>query len=135
MPSILKNILILFLGIIIGSIVNMGLVMLGPMIISPPEGMIATDIESIKEHLHLLKPQHYLFPFLAHAIGTLVGATLVATLVKENKIQWAMAVGAIFMIGGVTNLVSMSSPIWFTMVDLSLAYLPMAFLGYLLRRK
>jgi len=135
MPLILKNILILFLGLIIGSIVNMGLVMLGPMIISPPEGMIPTDVESIKEHLHLLEFKHYIFPFLAHAAGTLLGAGVVASFVAKSKIGWAMALGALFMIGGVTNLVSMSSPIWFTIVDLSLAYLPMAYLGYLLRRK
>ena len=135
MPPIVRNILILFLGLVLGSIVNMGLIMLSPSLIPPPEGMDPTNVESIKEHLHLFQPKHYVIPFLAHEIGTLAGAWLVASFVLSNKIQWAVALGALFMIGGVTNLVSMVSPIGFTILDISLAYFPMAWLGYHWRRK
>ena len=35
------------------------------------------DIESIKENMYLYTPLHFIVPFLAHAIGTLVGAIIV----------------------------------------------------------
>ncbi len=135
MPPIVRNILILFLGLVLGSIVNMGLIMLGPSLIPLPEGMDPTSAESIKDHLHLFQPKHYIIPFLAHALGTLAGAWLVASFVLSNKMKWAIALGVLFMIGGVTNLVSMVSPVGFTILDISLAYLPMAWLGYHWRRK
>ncbi|MFT4566263.1 MAG: hypothetical protein ACI9FN_001218 [Saprospiraceae bacterium] len=135
MPSIVRSILILLLGLFIGGLVNYSLILLSPILIPPPEGMDPTDIASVREHFHLIGPRHYIIPFFAHALGTLVGAWVVASFVETNKIQWAMVLGAIFMIGGVTNLVSMNSPVWFTILDITIAYLPMAWLGYIWRRK
>ena len=135
MPPFIRNLLILLLGLIVGGFVNYGLIMLSPLLVAPPEGMDPTDMASVKAHLHLIKPRHYIIPFFAHALGTLAGAWLVASSIRNNKIQWALVVGGIFMIGGVTNLVSMVSPIGFTILDISIAYLPMAWLGYRWRRK
>ncbi len=39
-------------------------------------------------------------------------------------------VGACFLIGGIVAVAMLSSPVWFTVVDLVLAYLPMAWLGH-----
>ncbi|WP_317129918.1 hypothetical protein [Psychroflexus aestuariivivens] len=45
--KILRNILAIVLGLIIGSAVNMGLVILGPSVIAPPEGVDMTNMESL----------------------------------------------------------------------------------------
>ncbi|TGL88194.1 hypothetical protein EHQ68_10195 [Leptospira congkakensis] len=42
-------------------------------IILPPKGADVTTMEGLKASIHLFEPEHFLFPFLAHALGTLVG--------------------------------------------------------------
>ena len=130
MLTFVRNILILFLGLVVGYYVNLGILMLSPILTPPPEGMDTTNAESIKEHLHLIGPKYYIIPFFADALGTLLGAWLVASFTTSKKIKWAISVGVFFMIVGITNLVGMRSPMWFTIVNMSLAFLPMALLGY-----
>ncbi len=76
MHPILKNSLAVISGLIIGGSVNMGLIMISGSVIPPPNGVDVTTMESLKANLHLFEPKHFVFPFLAHAIGTLVGAII-----------------------------------------------------------
>src|SRR5690606_40560173 len=55
-------------------IVNMSIIMISGSIIPPPEGADTTTTEGLKAAMHLFEPKHFLLPFLAHALGTLVGA-------------------------------------------------------------
>jgi hypothetical protein len=75
---ILRNILAVFAGLIFGSMVNMGLIMISGSIIPPPPGVNPADMECPKSSMHLFKAKHFIFPFLAHALGTLAGAWLAA---------------------------------------------------------
>jgi hypothetical protein len=68
-------------------------------------------------------------PFLAHALGTLLGALITAYLVVAEPKKWALFIGCFFLIGGVSNVVMLPSPIWFAVVDITIAYIPMAYLG------
>lgn len=75
-------------------------------------------------------------PFLAHAIGTLAGAILTALLAKKPLKPIApLLIGVFFMIGGILNILILPSPLWFSMTDLVIAYLPMAWLGFYLVKK
>jgi hypothetical protein len=127
MNPILKNILAVIAGVLIGGLVNMGIVMLGPSIIAPPEGADVTTMEGLKASMHLFAPINFLMPFLAHAIGTFVGAFIVAVLATTRKMWYALGVGAWFLLGGVINVIMLPSPVWFTVVDLAGAYLPMGY--------
>lgn len=129
MNSVLKNILAVVLGIVVGSAVNMGIVMISGSIIPPPEGADVTTMEGLKESIHLFQPKHFISPFLAHALGTLAGALLTAFMAASHKIKFALGIGAFFLIGGITNLFMLPSPIWFAVLDLVGAYLPMGWLG------
>ena len=129
MNPILRNVLAVIAGIILGSIVNMGIITISGSIIPPPEGVDPTDMESLKASLHLFEPRHFIFPFLAHALGTLVGAFAAASIAANNKLKFALGIGAFFLIGGITNIIMLSSPIWFTLLDLVGAYIPMGWLG------
>lgn len=131
----LRYIAALLSGIIVGSVVNMGLVFLGPHVIAPPEGADVTTMEGLKASLHLFQPKHFLFPFLAHAIGTLTGAFIAAKIFQENKMRAAMIIGLIFLAGGVMNIISLPSPLWFSIADLVGAYMPMAYLAKMLAEK
>lgn len=129
MNSTLKNILAVIAGLVIGSIVNMGIIMISSSVIPPPNGADVTTMEGLKESLHLFKPKHFLFPFLAHAIGTLVGAIIAVKIATTKKKTMALVVGCFFLLGGIVNVFVLPGPMWFNAVDVILAYIPMALLG------
>jgi len=76
MNPILKNIAAVIIGLMIGSAVNMMIIIMGPSIIPPPEGAVVTTNEGLQASMHLFGPEHFIMPFLAHALGTFVGALL-----------------------------------------------------------
>jgi hypothetical protein len=129
MKPFLKNALAVIAGIVIGGLVNMGIIMISGSIIPPPAGADVTTMEGLQESMHLFQPQHFLMPFLAHALGTLVGAMIAAYFVVSEPMKWALFVGAFFLLGGVSNVVMLPSPVWFSVVDLVGAYIPMAYFG------
>ena len=129
MNPVLKNVLAVVVGLVVGGMVNMGLVMVSPSIIPPPEGVDVTDMESLRTSMHLFKAHHFVFPFLAHALGTLVGAFLAAWIAATHKIRFAFSIGAFFLLGGLINAFLLPAPLWFIVVDLVAAYLPMSWLG------
>jgi hypothetical protein len=80
--------------------------------------------------------EHFVFPFLAHAIGTLVGAYFVSRMNVNRALLNAMAIGFAFLAGGVMMVLTLpGTPWWFVATDLVLAYLPMAYLGYKLGQR
>ncbi len=129
MNPILRNILAFLAGLIIGSVVNMGIIMVSGYFIPPPAGADVTTLEGLKKSMHLFEIKHFIFPFLAHALGTFVGAYLAARIASNNKLSIALAIGVLFLVGGVANVFMLPSPIWFSAFDLILAYIPMAFLA------
>lgn len=129
MNPLARNLLAVVAGFVAGSIVNMGLIMVSGSIIAPPAGADVTTTEGLKASMHLFEPKHFLFPFLAHALGTLAGAIVAALLAASRKRQFAFVVGVLFLAGGVTAVSMLPSPLWFNVVDLVGAYLPMAWLG------
>ena len=129
MNAILRNILAVITGIIIGSIVNMSIINISGSIIPPPEGADITTMEGLKATMHLFKPINFLFPFLAHALGTLVGAILAAMIAANHKMRFALVIGLFFLIGGITNILLLPSPTWFAIADIGGAYIPMAWMG------
>lgn len=129
MPKILQNILVLLVALFIGGLVNMGLIILGPSLIPPPEGMDMTTMEGLKEAMPLMKPKNFIFPFLAHALGTLVGAFIVAKFAATHHLRLAITVGFVFFLGGMKMVMDIPGPTWFNVLDLVVAYVPMGWLG------
>ncbi len=130
MNPLVRSIASVMLGLVAGSSVNMGLVVAGHMIVPPAPGFDASTIETLAATAHLLQPQHFLFPFLAHALGTFVGAGLAVAISDGRRLRPAMIVGAFFMVGGGLNVAMLPAPMWFNVLDLLLAYLPMAWLAW-----
>ncbi|MCE3259214.1 MAG: hypothetical protein K0S12_855 [Bacteroidetes bacterium] len=129
MNRILRNVLAVIAGLVVGSLVNMGIIMISGMVIEPPEGADVSTLDGLKKSMHLFEPKHFLFPFLAHALGTLVGAFLAAKISTGNKMRYALIIGFFFLFGGLANTFMLPSPTWFTIVDLVFGYLVMAWLG------
>lgn len=129
MPKLLRNILAVVAGIVVGSAVNVAIITVGPSLIPPPAGVDVTNAESLAGVIHLFEPRHFVMPFLAHAVGTLVGALVAYLAAASRKIAFAYGVGAFFLLGGIAASFMIPVPVWFIALDLVLAYLPMAWLG------
>ncbi|OIQ29590.1 MAG: hypothetical protein BM564_05110 [Bacteroidetes bacterium MedPE-SWsnd-G2] len=134
MNKILKNILAVIIGWLLGSVVNIGLINLGHSIF-PVEGVDPNDMEQMKIIMPTLGFKYFIFPFLAHALGTLVGAFTAYLIAANNKMKFALGIGGLFFLGGLAVNSMITGPTWFTITDLALAYFPMAYIGGKLANK
>jgi hypothetical protein len=133
--NIVKNTLAVLVGLTIGGLVNGAIISISSALIAPPDGVNVNTIEGLKAGIHLFEPKHFLVPFIAHAMGTFVGAILTTIIAVTHKLKFALAIGFIFLIAGIVNVMMLPAPVWFNISDLLLAYIPTAFLAYKLANK
>jgi hypothetical protein len=134
MSPIIRNVIAVFIGVIVGMLVNGGIISASADWVPLPEGVDPNDIESIKANFHLYEAKHFLMPFIAHALGTLVGAFVAALVAATHKMKFAIVIGGVFMVGGIMMALLLKGPLWFILLDLILAYIPMAWIGGKLAR-
>ena len=123
MKTIFKNILVVLGGCLLGMVVNMGLIITGKQLIPFADGLNPMDAT-------MWEIKYFLFPFLAHAIGTLSGAFIAARFAASYHMILAICIGIFFLLGGISMVFIMPAPVWFIVADLSLAYIPMGWFGW-----
>lgn len=129
MKLILRNVIAVLIGFAVGSAVNMGLIMISGSIIPPPAGADVTTMEGLKSSIHLFEPKHFIFPFLAHSLGTFAGALSASFISDTWKTEIAIGIGVLFLLGGIANILMIPSPVWFIVLDLACAYIPVSYLA------
>ena len=134
MNPIVRNILAVIAGWLGGSVINMGIVKLGHSIF-PIEGIDPNDMTALAEVMPTLDFKYFIFPFLAHALGTLAGAAIAGLIAANHKMKFALGIGALFLLGGIMVNYMLPGPIWFTVADLVVAYVPMAWIGGMIAAK
>ena len=110
MNPILKNILAVVLGWLAGSAVNMGLVLAGHAVF-PITGIDPNDMKALAAIMPTLGCEYFIFPFLAHALGTLFGALIAGLIATSHKMKFALSIGGLF-------------PIWKVYQDLQHLWVP-----------
>ena len=133
--NILKNTLAVLVGLTIGSLINGAIISISSTVIAPPDGVDVNTVEGLKAGINLFEPKHFLVPFIAHAMGTFVGSILTTIIAVTHKLKFALAIGIIFLMAGIVNVIMLPAPVWFNISDLLLAYIPTAFLAYKLVNK
>jgi hypothetical protein len=128
MNPIIRNILAVIAGWFGGSVVNMGLIRLGHKLL-PISGVDPNDMSEYAAVMPTLDFKYFIFPFLAHALGTLVGAAIAGLIVAKHKMKFAFGIGGLFLLGGIMVNYMLPGPVWFAVVDIVLAYIPMAWIG------
>lgn len=118
-----RNALSSLVGIIVGMISNICLIILGSFIIVAPPNMNPMDATN-------WSLVYFIFPFLAHSLGTLTGAVVASKISKNNSILVPVFVGLYFLCGGLYMTFIMPAPLWFILCDLALCYIPMALIGW-----
>lgn len=124
-----RNILAVVAGFIVGSIVNMTLINVGHAVVGLPPGADVSTMEGVAAAMQLFEPKHFLVPFVAHAGGTLAGALVAALIAASHKLTIAMVIGVLFLLGGITAGIYIGSPMWYNAIDFIFAYIPFAWLG------
>ena len=109
-------------------VVNMGFIITGNQLIPLSENM--NPMNAMNWEI-----KYFIFPFLAHAIGTLSGAFIAAKFSASYHMLFAMCIGIFFLIGGISMVFILPAPIWFIVIDLVFAYLPMGWLGWKISNK
>ena len=127
MKIFLKIIFSLLLGIFAGSAVNILLIMLGSYIVSIPESFNPMNAKDWTVAL-------FIFPFLAHSLGTLAGSFAAAKVSKNYHISISLMVGVWFLFGGIYMATIIPAPLWFEALDVVVCYIPMAWLGWKLNK-
>ena len=128
MSSIIKNVLALIGGGLVGMTANMGLIITGNQLIP-----FSDNINPLNAMNWEIK--YFIFPFLAHAIGTLLGAFIAAKFSESYHMLFAICISIFFLSGGISMVVILPAPIWFIVIDLVFAYLPMGWLGWKISNK
>ncbi len=128
MIIIIRNILSVIIGWVLGGVVNMKLIKTGYQVF-PLEGVDVNDMEKLAAVMPSLDSEFFIFPFLAHALGTLVGAIIAGLIAGSHKMKFSMSIGGLFLVGGILVNYMLPGPIWFAAVDILMAYIPMAWLG------
>jgi hypothetical protein len=129
MNTILRNILAIIIGVVVGWTVNMSLIIASPHIIPPPDGVDVRDLQSLSESIHLFEPKHFVFPIPGASLGTLAGALVAFLVAAYYRSVFAFVIGAFFLVGGIAAARMIPAPIWFIILDLVAAYIPMAWIG------
>lgn len=132
MNSLVRNVLAVLAGVVVGSVVNISLVNAGPIVVPLPEGADVSTMEKLQESMALFTPANFLFPFLGHAVGTLAGAFVAAKLAASHPMKLALGIGVFFLVGGIAAIRMIGGPLWFQATDLLAAYIPMGYLGGML---
>ena len=128
---ILKRTTVIFIAIFSGAMLNGAIINISSKVISPPKGFDLKTMEGLQAAMPHMGPEHFVFPFLAHALGTLIAAILISRFLTSQQLIFSMMAGLLFLMGGVSMVVMLpKTPIWFVLLDLIVAYIPMAYLGY-----
>lgn len=128
MNPILRNVLAVITGWLGGSMVNMGLIQLGHKLF-PIEGVDPSDMDALAAIMPTLDFEYFIFPFLAHALGTLVGAAIAGLIAANHKMKFSLGIGGLFLLGGIMVNYMLPGPLWFAAADIILAYIPMAWIS------
>ena len=125
MAPLLRNILAVVVGAVVCIMLNGVLLGLMMKLNPPPDGFDPNDISTYV----LLKAGHLLNPFIAHAVPSIIGGLIAALIAASHKMTFALVVGGLHMVGGIIACFIIPAPVWFIVLDLTIAYLPMAWLG------
>jgi hypothetical protein len=128
--NIVRNILAVVVGFVVGSVVNMAVIAIGHVIMPPPAGFDGTSMDGVASTIHLLRPTDFIVPFLAHAFGPFTGVLSAMFIAASSRKTIAIILGALFLMGGIVANIMVPAPMWYRIVDVVFAYVPMAFLAW-----
>ncbi|MCA8974062.1 MAG: hypothetical protein KDC98_05035 [Planctomycetes bacterium] len=131
----IRNIIAVVVGLIVGSIVNMTLVFLNVFVLYPmPEGTDMMDQEQMNAYIATLPQTAFLVTLAAHVGQALVGGWVAARLAPRNAMRPALIVGVLTLLGCILNMQNIELPTWM-LIELPLCLAAAWFVGQLEQRR
>ena len=127
----LRNILAVLAGLIVGNMAIMGLHYVGIYFYPLPEEANIGDMNTIAEYVKVAPFGALLMVMLAHIGGTFIAGLAAAMLSKKMYVSYI--IGGFFTIMGIRTLYLLPHPIWFNLE--AILYLPAAIYGFKLIAK
>lgn len=109
----LKKILAVVAGIIVGSICVWAVETLNHMLYPYPEGMKPGDMEGFKNYIENLPFLGKFMVIIGYALGALVSGFIATKISKDGKPTAALICGIIFLVFTIYNMTVLPTPIWF----------------------
>jgi hypothetical protein len=126
---IVRNVLAILLGIIVGVISMMIIHVLGMKIFPLPAEVDFNKIETIIANIDKYSFWNFISVFLAHSAGPFFGSFIVYKIAASHKLKLSFIVASLFFLSGIDMVRQIPAPTWFCVLDLVGAYFPMAWLG------
>ena len=130
-----RNILAVIAGIILGMILNMGLIQLNMHVFFPmPADLDMNDSAQFNAFIASLPAQAFLLVLLAHLGQSFVGGWIAARLGGSRPMLLAMIVGVLSLAGGIAAMFMIEGPTWM-MIELPLYLVVAWFAGRLVQKR
>ena len=127
----IKNILAVIVGLLVGNIAIMGLHYLGMVFYPLPEETDMNDMKAIAEYMNIAPLGSLLFVMLAHIGGTFMAG--ISTALVSKSIIPIYIIGSFFTLAAIYNLYMLPHPLWFNIE--AILYFPAAIYSYKLIAK
>jgi len=135
MPASIRNILAVFIGLVVGFTVNMVVIEFNTsMLFPPPESVDLRDPAQFEQYVKTLPALAFVVVMLAHLGQAFVGGWVAARLGASWAMTLAMVVGTITLAGCIIMMIEVPSPTWFA-VELPLCLVVAWIAGHLERRR
>ncbi len=129
-----KNVLSVVAGIMVAFMLIAGIEMLSHQIYSLPKNIDPNDKEAMKNFIHEIPAGALAMILLAYTVGSFGGGLITGLIASEKRIQMGITTGVVLLILGISNLIMIPHPLWFSIASLVL-YIPAAYTGVLLSLK
>lgn len=123
-----RKILAFVAGLVAGGVAVFLVESLSSLLHPIPEGIDTKDIDQMKEFVQGLPASAFAMVLLAHALGAFCAGSVSSWVAGLKWKAGAIALGLLFTIAGIANLVMIPHPLWFGIID-TLIYLPAALAG------
>ena len=129
----LRKILAVVGGYILGAICIYLVQMLGHSIYPLPEGMDPYDTKAFSEYVKTAPFMAIFMVIIAYGVGMVVAGYASTKIAGDNKNTYAIICGVIYLICTIINLFLIPSPVWFMVAAILVCYFVM--IGYRLAAK
>lgn len=128
--QLLRKIIAVVIGIVVGSVFNMAVVTSSHAVFPLPAGVDPNDFEEFKAHVeaHGLPTGALILVIIAHAGGSFVSGFVCGLIARRPWHAAAIGLGLLWTCGGAAMLFMLPAPAWFAVADIAL-YIPAAVLG------
>lgn len=126
--GMLRKIVGIVTGLVVGMIGMMLLHMLSMIIYPLPDGVDVNDPESLGQYIPNMPLGAFIMVWMAHGGGAFIASATCTAIAGSRWYIGAGILGVLFTLAGIANLLMLPHPLWFAAVDL-LAYLPLALLA------